>query len=90
MCSRIVTLVFFVILHILTVKNLHRVSTCVHAHCLTRGHAPQVQKCTESEPVYGVLGGTCSWSMTTVLVRHALYTNSEKLYGVSTVVPVHV
>ena len=40
MCSRIVTLVFFVILHILTVKNLHRVSTGVHAHRLVRDHAP--------------------------------------------------
>ena len=145
MCSRIVTWVFLVILQ-LTVKNLHRVSTCVHAHCLMRGHAPQVQKCTESEPVYGVLsryvqqdrdigflchspytnseepaqsqhrrsrassgawscsigakmhgvrtglwrlGGAYSRSVSSVFVCHALYTNSEKLYGVSTVVPVH-
>ena len=78
MCSRIVTLVFFVILHILTVKNLHRVSTCVHAHRLMRGHAPQVQKCTESEPVYGVLSRYVQQDHDIGFLCHSPYTNSEE------------
>ena len=53
MCSGIVALVFTVMLHKLTVKNLYRVSTDVPMHCLM--HATLF---TELEPVNGVLADT--------------------------------
>ena len=53
MCSGIVALVFTVMLHKLTVKNLYRVSTDVPMHCLM--HATLF---TESEPVNGVWADT--------------------------------
>ena len=50
----------------------------VHAHRLMRGHAPQVQKCTESEPVYGVLSRYVQQDHDIGFLCHSPYTNSEE------------
>ena len=68
MCSRIVTLVFSVTPHILTVKNLHRVSTVVPVHCLMHCHTPY----TNSSELHRV--GTGLW-------RFVGYVQKDRVIG---------